>query len=182
MELCKLQDGKYKFVRTVTACPEPTFSLSTDQQLDDLVHFCTNPNEFCMLSIDPIFTLRDFSITCITYCNVLVTDIRTSQSPIMLGPMFVHQIKSIELYNFFASTLIGMTLSLARISAFGGWGTGTCEGISVAACFTLHLRCFRHIKQDIQGKANYMGFPADVTTELLPPVFGTKSGLTVFKN
>ena len=106
MEQCKLKDGENKFVRTVTACPEPMCLLSTDQQLDDLVHFCTDPNEFCVLSIDPTYSLGDFSVTCITYRNLLVTGTHTSQSPIMLGPMFVHQTKSLEVYNFFASTLI----------------------------------------------------------------------------
>ena len=106
MEQCKLQDGEDKFVRTVTACPELMCLLSTDQQLDDLVRFCTDPNEFCVLSIDPTFSLGDFSVTCITYRNLLVTDTRTSQSPIMLGPMSVHQSKSFKVYNFFASTLI----------------------------------------------------------------------------
>ena len=119
MEQCKSQDGKDKFVRTVTACPEPMCLLSTDLQLDDLVRFCTDPNEFCVLSVDPNFSLGDFSVTCITYHNLLVTDTRTSQSPIMLGPMLVHQSKSFEVYNFFASTLIGITPSLARILAFG---------------------------------------------------------------
>jgi len=72
MEQSKLQDGEDSFVRTVTACPEPMCLLTTNWQLDDLVHFCTNPDQFCVLSVDPTFTLRDFSVTCITYRNLLV--------------------------------------------------------------------------------------------------------------
>ena len=49
IEQCKLQDGEHKFVRTVTVCPELMCLLSIDQQLDDLVHFCTDPNEFCVV-------------------------------------------------------------------------------------------------------------------------------------
>lgn len=37
------------------------------------------------------------------------------------------------------------------------------------------------MKQDIQRKANDMGFPADVTAELLSHIFGTKSGPTFFE-
>ena len=37
------------------------------------------------------------------------------------------------------------------------------------------------MRQDIQRKANDMGFPADVTTELLSHVFGTKSDPTFFE-
>jgi len=101
MEQSKLQDGGNSFVCTVTTCPEPMCLLATNQQLDDLVRFCTNPDQFCVLSIDPTFSLGDFSVTCITCRNLLVTDKRTGQSPNMLGPLFVHQSKSYEVSNFF---------------------------------------------------------------------------------
>ena len=74
MEQSKIHDGKDKFVRTVTACPEPMCVLATNQQLNDLVRFCTNPSQFSVLSIDPTFSLGDFSVTCITYRNLLVTN------------------------------------------------------------------------------------------------------------
>ena len=48
MEQCKLQDDK--FVRSVAACPEPMCLLVSNQQLDDLVHFCTDPKMFFALS------------------------------------------------------------------------------------------------------------------------------------
>ena len=190
MEQCKSQDGKDKFVRTVTTCPEPMCLLSTDQQLDYLARFCTDPNEFCVLSADPTFSLGDFSVTCITYRNLLVTETHTSQSPIMVGAMLVHQSKSFEVYNFFVSTLIGITPSLARILAFGTDGELAlvkafkqqfCFAFKQQFCFAVHLRCFRHMSQDIQRKANDMGFPADATTELLSHVSGTKSGPTFFE-
>ena len=38
------------------------------------------------------------------------------------------------------------------------------------------------MRQDIQRKANDIGLPADVTTELLSHVFGTKSGPTYLKD
>ena len=70
LELCKLQDGK--FLRTAAACPEPIFLLTSNQQLDDLVHFCSDPKQFSVLTVDPTFSLGDFSVTCISYRNVLV--------------------------------------------------------------------------------------------------------------
>ena len=65
MEQCKLCESGDKFVRVVTASPEPMCILATDQQLNDLVRFATNPNKFCVISIDPTFSLGDFSVTCI---------------------------------------------------------------------------------------------------------------------
>ena len=59
-------------------------------------------------SIHPTFSLGDFNATCITYRNLLVKDTQTGQSPTMLGPVFVHQSKPYEIYNYFASALIGI--------------------------------------------------------------------------
>ena len=126
MEQSKLCESGEKFVRVVTACPEPTCLLATDQQLDDIARFGTNPNRFCMLSIDPTFPLGDFSVTCITYRNLLVTDSHTGQSPVMLGPLFVHHCKSYSTYHCFASSLLGIAPKLAGVLAFR---TDGCQSI-----------------------------------------------------
>ena len=90
MEQRVLCESKDKFVRVVTACPEPMCILASHQQLTDLVQFGTNPSLFSVLPVDPTFSLGDFSVTCIPYRHLLLIDPRTGQSPIMLGPLFVH--------------------------------------------------------------------------------------------
>ena len=107
------------FVRTVTESPEPMCILTTDQQLKDLQRFSTNPNLFSIISVDPTFSLGDFSVTCIVYCHLLMKDRRTGESPIMLGPLLVHQRKLFETYHFFISSLIGLAPHLDHILAFG---------------------------------------------------------------
>lgn len=49
MEQSKLCESVDKFVRVVTACPEPMCILASDQQLNDLTRFGTNPSQFCVL-------------------------------------------------------------------------------------------------------------------------------------
>ena len=44
MEQSKLCESGDKFVRVVTACPEPMCLLANDQQLNDLTRFGTNPS------------------------------------------------------------------------------------------------------------------------------------------
>ena len=58
-------------------------------------------------------------MTCIAYRNLLVTDTRTGQSPILLGPVLVHQRKLFETYHFFASTLVGICPALTKVLGFG---------------------------------------------------------------
>ena len=118
MEQSKLCESGDKFVRVVTACPEPMCILASDQQLTDLVRFGTDPSLFSVLFVDPTFSLGDFSVTCITYRHLLVTDPRTGQSPVMLGPLFVHQSKSYTTYHCFASSLIGIAPKLVGVLAW----------------------------------------------------------------
>ena len=183
MEQCKLCESGDKFVRVVTASPEPMCLLATDQQLNDLVRFATNPNKFCVLSIDPTFSLGDFSVTCIAYRYLLVTDARTGESPIMLGPMLVHQRKQYATYHFFASALVGITPKLANILAFGTDGEeAVVKAFKQQFPFAIHLRCFRHMKQDIQRKLSVdMGFPPDSVTTIIAHIFGRKDGPTFFE-
>ena len=183
MEQGKLCESGDKFVRVVTACPEPMCILASDQQLNDLARFGTNPSGFCVLPIDPTFSLGDFSVTCITYHNLLVTDTRTGQSPIMLGPLFVHQSKSYSTYHFFASSLLGIAPRLVGVLAFGTDGEeALVKAFKQQLQFAVHLRCFRHMRQDIQRKMTTdIGFPNDIISEVIADIFGNKDGPTFYE-
>ena len=182
MEQIKLCQSGDKCVRVVTACPEPMCILASDHQLADLSRFGTDPSLFSVLSIDPTFSLGDFSVTCITYRHLLVTNPCTGQSPVMLGPLFVHQSKSYTTYHFFSSSLLGIAPKLVGVLAFGTDGEeALVKAFKQQLQFAVHLRCFRHMKQDIKRKlTSDMGFPSDVVRELLADIFGNKEGPTFF--
>jgi hypothetical protein len=57
MQRAHTQDPVHKFVREVKTAPEPAIVLAEDQQLKDLVRFCTSPFDFSIVTIDPIFSL-----------------------------------------------------------------------------------------------------------------------------
>ena len=69
---CKSSNPSDAFVRTVVAAPEPMAVLCTDQQLDDMVRFLTNPAEFSIMGVDPTFNFGDFNATPIVYRNLLL--------------------------------------------------------------------------------------------------------------
>ena len=62
-----------------------------DRQLNDMVSFCTNDEEFSVVGVDPTFNLGDFSVTVSTYRHLQLIDRTTKKHPVMLGPMLVHQ-------------------------------------------------------------------------------------------
>ena len=100
----------------------------------------------------------------------------------MLGPMLVHQRKlyATYIYHFFASTLVGIAPKLA---SFGKDGEeAVVKAFKQQFSFAVHLRCFRHMRQDIQRKLSVdMGFPADAVSTILAHIFGEKDGSTFFE-
>ena len=47
------------FIRKIPLFPEPIVFLATEQQLADIVRFCTNPEAFCILGVDCTFQIAD---------------------------------------------------------------------------------------------------------------------------
>ena len=134
-------------------------------------------------AIDPTFSLGDFSVTCITYRHLLVTDRRTGESPVMLGRVFVHQKKAFESYHFFASSLISLVPSLDKLLAFGTDGEEPLQSaFRKQFKFAIILRCFRHLRQNIRRKlVSDMGVKEDDAQEILSYIFGIRSGPTLFE-
>ena len=178
MEQSKLCETEEKFVRIVTASPEPMCILATDTQLLDLFRFATEPTNHSVVCIDPTFSLGNFSVTCLALRNLLVTDPRTGESPIILGPILVHQRKLFETYHFFAASLVSLCQDVSKLLAFGTDGE---ENLIKAFCQqfpkAIHLRCFRHMKGDIKRKlTNDFKLPDSVATEILNDIFGFRVG------
>jgi len=123
MQQCKEEDNQScRFIRDVKAAPEPAMVLATDTQIFDMVRFCTQESEFCIVTIDLTFNLGDFDVTSITYCYHLLESCRSQKPPVFIGPIFIHYCKTFQTYLYFASTLIRIQPELANILAYGTHG------------------------------------------------------------
>ena len=153
--------------------------LATDQQLNDMVRFLTNPVEFAIMVVDPAFNFGNFNVTPIVYHNLLLEYRTKGNSPLMLGPILVHQQQKFSSYNFFASILIGLRPSLHDVLAFGT--DGECElSKAFATNFpnAIHLRCFRHFRANLSSKLKELAIPSSVADEFLLEIFGkTEDGI-----
>ena len=98
MEQCKSMERERRFVQDVTCAPEPMAILCFEQQLLDMERFCCDPYCFSIFGVDPTFCLGDFSVTPSVYRHLL-QDAKTSQTPILLGPMLVHYRKQFRNYH-----------------------------------------------------------------------------------
>ena len=67
-----------ELVRDIKSYPEPAIFLATNQQLHDVVCFCTVALEHCVLTVDLTFHLGDFDVTTpATYRHLLFECKRT---------------------------------------------------------------------------------------------------------
>ena len=61
-----MEDSSRQFIRQIHTLRDPAIVVCSDQQVTDLVRFCTG-EESCIMTVDPTFSLGDFNITVTTF-------------------------------------------------------------------------------------------------------------------
>ena len=178
-----LAPGGRKFIRSVNFETSPSCVLSTDDQLQNLVRFCTNSGSACVLGIDPTFSMGKFYVTITTFTYTHVIRKGTDISPTLFGPLFVHTEKSYELYYYFFSILLKLEPRLARIIAVGTDGELAITK-ALKAIFgesVIHLCCFIHMKDNIRRKLTHFLLPERIREEITRDIFGYQMGAIYVK-
>ncbi len=173
MQQCKNAEKTETFVQDVACAPEPMSVLCSEQQLNDVTRFCCDSFNFSIFGVDPTFNLGDFSVTPTTYRHLLLEHSKTGQSPILLGPLLVHYQKLFRSYNYFFSTLSGLKKEVIGIKAIGTDGE---KNLVDAALHNfphaVHLRCFRHLQQNVELHLRNEQFPQPTIKEFTHDIFG----------
>jgi len=173
---CKSTDSNSDtaFVRSVVAAPEPMAILATNRQLNDMVRFLTDEHQHTVMGIDPTFNFGDFNVTPIAFRYLLLEHRKEGHSPIMLGPLLVHQQKKFSSYHFFSSTLISLCPSLRNVKCFGTDGeTQLFQAFQTQFPEAIHLRCFRHFRANVTNKLKSIGMSSNVIDDYVKDIFGT---------
>lgn len=178
MQRAHTEDPSAQFIRGIRTAPDPAIILAYDFQVNDMVRFCTSSTaEFCVLTIDPTFSLGEFDVTPITYRHLLLESRRSKTPPIFLGPLLVHYRKTFAVYLFFASTLVGICRPLQGVRAFGTDGEqALAEAFGHEFAFSQRLTCFIHVRRNVKDKCNEFHIPSDVSQKILNDIFGAKCG------
>lgn len=175
---CKSKDNTACFVRDVKAAPDSALVLANDQQLYNLVRFCTNAEEFSIVTVDPTFNWGEFDVTPITHQNLLLQTEQSSNHPAFLGPILIHFCKNFSTYLYFASTLIGLKRDLEKLKAFGTDGEAALvDAFSHEFGFALHLSCAIHLRRNIKQHLHSQHFPEEHIKTTLEEIFGAPKGL-----
>ena len=117
----EVEFSELKFIRDFRVHPSFSVVLSLEQQLDDVVNFCTNPKEFGVFSIDPTFNIfnDNISLTVITYRNLKLENPSIGQALVFLGPLLMHQKKDWKIYSRFANCLVTEKPEISALLACG---------------------------------------------------------------
>ena len=110
-----MEDTTKQFVREIKTLREPAIIVATNQQMTDVVRFCTFEDEFGIMTVDPTFSLGQFDVTVTTYRHLLLECKRSGNHPVFIGPCMIHFKKTFSTYLFFASTLVGLEPDLCRL-------------------------------------------------------------------
>ena len=185
IQQCKLdlQPGGRKFIRSVTFQTGTCCILSSDNQVDNVVRFCTNKGACCILGIDPTFNLGKFYLTVTTYIYSQVINKVTHASPTFFGPMLVHTEKTYESYYYFFSTVLKLQPKIADIVAVGTDGEqALVKAVNVAfQDKVVQLRCFVHMKDNIRRYLTDILLPDSVREEIIKYIFGYQQGTMYVK-
>ena len=115
------------------------------------------PFQFQHFGIDPTFNLGEFNITPMVYRHLLLHDEKSGHSPLLLGPLLVHQQKLFRSYNYFLSTLVGLKPDISTVKAIGTDGEknlvdATVRNFPEAA----HVRCYDRILRPTFVNTNFL--------------------------
>ena len=175
MQKAYLEDSNQRFIREVKTLREPGIVVAVDRQLDDLVRFCTNENEFGILTVDPTFSLGAFDVTVTTYRHLMLKCRRTNNYPAFIG--LIHFKKSFSTYHFFSSTLVGLRPKLSCLKSFGTDGEmALYQAFKHSFPSAVHLLCTIHARRNIKSKIQEMGISESVQQVILGDIFGKQVG------
>jgi len=95
-------DGQTTFIRNIQTYPNPLFIvLGSSTQFQNLKTYCTSELVASILTVDPTFNIGKYSVTPVTYQDLLLVSKRTGEHPICIGPILISQNLTKEVYTDF---------------------------------------------------------------------------------
>ena len=161
------------FLREVLIGSTPSALLASQKQLDNIVMFCCQENNFSVFGIDATFNLGDFYVTLTTYRNLFLRNSLTKKPPVFLGPAFVHMERRSEDYHTFFSGLLKIEPRMTSLKAYGTDGEKPLIN-ALERCLpgSTSLRCFIHKKKNIEEHLRKCS--TTVKNEIMRDFFGKR--------
>ena len=107
------------FIGECRVHPDFLVVLALDRQLEELVQFCTNPQEISIFCADLTFNIfkDNISLTVTTYRNLKLQNKATNQPTAFIVPLLMNQHKDWKTHSRFANSLITEKMELYALLA-----------------------------------------------------------------
>lgn len=90
-----------------------------------------------------------------------------------VGPLFMHQAKTYDAYNYFFSKMFSLNRDIGNVLAFGTDGKEPLfKAMERNLYHAIHLRCFGHLRDNCKERLRFL--PREVQKEFLDDVFGCR--------
>ena len=160
-------------IHLVECIPELTVLLFNDQQKLDIHRFCEN-FAGSVLGADTTFNVGDFLTTITTYRHLLLIDKRTCESPVLIGPVLLHQSKTKRSYLSLSSQI---SFEAPSLSVFGTDGDKQLyDAFQLSFPSAQHLLCDIHMKDNIEMKLSDLKISDENKFRISDLIFGSRIG------
>lgn len=172
------EESNEGFLRDITVTDSPHALLALDDQLDNVVRFCTSATRFSVVGVDATFKLGDFFVTLTTYKNLMLRNRRTGKHPVFLGPSFIHMSRKTEDYLMFTQGLVRFRQELVNLKAYGTDNEDALRNaLRITFANSVSLLCRLHKKENIEHHLHStLKVSPNVKKEIVHDVFGQKEG------
>ena len=171
------------FTKECRVHPDFLAVLASDRELEELVQFCTDPQEYSIFCADPTFNIFEdnISLTVTTYINLTLENKATNQPPVFIGPLIMHQHKDWKTYSRFANSLMAEQMELDTLLARGTDGEkALIDRFQQNFRFATFLRCFIHFKGNIKTELKNRNISSTQQKLYMQEIFGKQEGTTKF--
>ena len=160
------------FVHHISSGTEKTVFLANLRQLKDVERFCTQPQSFSVLGVDPTFNIGNFYVTVTTY-RYLMLYTNKGVHPVMIGPILIHHKKGFDSYFQLPSGMVRYDKELVNIKCFGTDGeVNVSEALQSVFTGGYHLLCDIHMRDNIEKKMSELGIAGDAKSNIINDIFG----------
>ena len=180
LEITKKKRGK-GFLREINFTDSPRAFLALEDQLDNVVRFCTSSSRFSVLGVDATFKLGNVFLTKTTFRNLMLRSRQTGKYSMFLGPAIMHMSRKTEDYLMFTQALIRRRRALIDLKAYGTDNEDALRNaFRITFANSIGLLCRIHKKENIEHHlhSTMKGSPY-AKREIMPDVFGHKEGSTL---
>ena len=156
--------------------PSPRMVVLTENVVQDVVDFCTDPETFTPFTTDTTFNVGPFYMTTTTYKHLKLVDQRSGKNPSLPGPALFHVNKILVSFCTLHKTLQERNRNVGDILAIGSDRfKGYANGFATVCPVARVIVCKKHAEDDVDRKLSSLGITGEARNKSKKDIFGSEA-------